>query len=71
MLQCYRNNKKKGKPEFMLQSVNNFLKKVNPKARIYIIGLLLSNDRKNCANMARITGIKDREFYARKCWQHH
>ncbi|EKD23390.1 MAG: hypothetical protein ACD_82C00073G0001 [uncultured bacterium] len=55
----------------MLQSVNNFLKKVNPKARIYIIGLLLSNDRKNCANMARITGIKDREFYARKCWQHH
>jgi hypothetical protein len=48
----------------MLQSVNNFLKKVNPETRIYITGLLLSNDRKNCANMARITGIKNRKFYS-------
>lgn len=47
-----------------LQRVMNFLKKVNPETKIYVIGLLLSNDRKNCANMARITGIKDKEFYS-------
>jgi hypothetical protein len=47
-----------------LQRVTNFLKKANQETQAYVIGLILSNDKKNCANMARITGISKEKLYS-------
>ena len=49
---------------YTLQSVINLLKKVNPSIRTYVACLILSNGRKNCADMARSVGIPSKKLYA-------
>jgi hypothetical protein len=48
----------------MLQRVINQLKKINTKIRPYIVCLILSSGRKNCASMARSVGISPKSLYA-------
>jgi hypothetical protein len=47
-----------------LQRVINLLKNVNPSIRTYVVCLMLSNGRKNCADMARSVGISPKPLYA-------
>ena len=46
-----------------LQRVISLLKNVNTSIRTYVICLILSNDRKNCAEMARSVGIPAKQLY--------
>lgn len=48
---------------YTFQNVINLLKKVNSSIRAYVIGLLLTHGRKNCANMADSIGISAKQFY--------
>jgi hypothetical protein len=48
---------------YTLQSVIKKIKKINPLIRTYLVCLLLSCERKNCAAMARSTGIKAKPLY--------
>jgi len=47
-----------------LQRVINHLKKVNTSIRTYVICLIVSGGRKNCADMARLVGISTKPLYA-------
>lgn len=47
-----------------LQRVINLLKNVNTSIRTYVVCLILSNGRKNCADMARSVGISSKPLYA-------
>jgi len=46
-----------------LQRVINHLKNVNQEIRTYVVCLILSSGRKNCANMARSVGISPKPLY--------
>ena len=48
----------------MLQRVINLLKKVNIQIRTYVVCLMLTSGRKNCAEMARTVGISQKRLYA-------
>lgn len=48
---------------YMIQSVLNKLKNINPSIREYMLGLLLSRGRKNCAAMADSLLISPKRFY--------
>jgi hypothetical protein len=48
----------------IVQSVLNSLKNINPIIRTYILGLLLSSGRKNCAAIAHSTGLPQKMLYA-------
>lgn len=47
-----------------LQRVINLLEKVNPSIRTYVVCLMISSGRKNCADMARSVGISPKPLYA-------
>jgi len=47
-----------------LQRVINLLKNVNTKIRTYVVCLMLTPGRKNCAEMARTVGISEKKLYA-------
>lgn len=49
---------------YIVQRVINQLKNINAKIRPYIVCLILSSDRKNCAAMARSVGISPKSLYA-------
>jgi SRSO17 transposase len=49
---------------YIVQRVINQLKNINTKIRPYIVCLILSSDRKNCASMARSVGISPKRLYA-------
>lgn len=49
---------------YIVQSVINQLKNINPQIRTYLLGMLLSRGRKNCAAMAYETGLSQKELYA-------
>jgi hypothetical protein len=46
-----------------LQRVKKLLKNINPLIRNYVIALILSNGRKNCAAMSHSLKISDRYLY--------
>jgi hypothetical protein len=46
-----------------IQRVKNFLKNINPLIRNYVIALIISKGRKNCASMSHSTGIPDTYLY--------
>lgn len=46
-----------------LQRVINLLKNVNTSIRTYVVCLILSGGRKNCADMARAVGISSKPLY--------
>jgi hypothetical protein len=46
-----------------IQRVKNFLKNINPLIRNYVIALIISTGRKNCAAMSHATGISDKYLY--------
>lgn len=48
----------------MLQRVINLLKKVNLQIRTYVVCLMLTPGKKNCAEMARSVGISQKRLYA-------
>jgi hypothetical protein len=48
----------------MLQRVINLLKKVNTEIRTYVVCLMLTSGRKNCAEMSRTLGISTKPLYA-------
>ena len=48
---------------YITQSVLNHLKNINPIIRIYVLGLIFSHGRKNCAAMADSMGISAKYFY--------
>lgn len=48
----------------MLQRVINLLKKVNIEIRTYVLCLMLTPGRKNCAEMARTVGVSQKRLYA-------
>jgi len=48
---------------YMLQRVINLLKNVNTSIRTYVLCLILSDGRKNCAAMARSVGISAKPLY--------
>lgn len=48
----------------MLQRVINLLKNVNIKIRTYVVCLMLTPGRKNCAEMARSVGVSQKRLYA-------
>jgi hypothetical protein len=45
------------------QRVINLLEKVNPLIRRYVVCLIVSDGRKNCANMARSVGLSPKPLY--------
>ena len=47
----------------MLQSVLNCLKNVNPLIRTYVLSLMLTSGKKNCAEMARSTRVSPDTLY--------
>lgn len=47
-----------------LQRVINLLKNVNTSIRTYVVCLMLTSGRKNCAEMARVTGLSPKKLYA-------
>ena len=49
---------------YTLQRVINLLKNVNTSIRTYVVCLILSSGRKNCADMARSVGISTKPLYA-------
>lgn len=48
----------------IIQSVLNRLKNINPIIRTYVLSLLLSSGRKNCAAMAQSTTLSQKHLYA-------
>ena len=48
----------------MLQRVINLLKNVNTEIRNYVVCLMLTSGKKNCAEMARTVGISQKMLYA-------
>jgi hypothetical protein len=48
----------------MLQRVINLLKNVNTQIRTYVVCLMLTSGRKNCAEMARTVGVSKKALYA-------
>ncbi len=48
----------------MLQRVIKLLKKVNVQIRTYVVCLILTSGRKNCAEMARTVGVSQKGLYA-------
>ena len=48
----------------MLQRVIKLLKKVNIQIRTYVVCLMLTPGRKNCAEMARTVGVSQKRLYA-------
>lgn len=48
---------------YIIQSVLNNLKNLNPKIKTYILGLLLSSNRKNCVAMSASTKIRSKQYY--------
>lgn len=55
---------KKGAIMNIVQSVINGIKNINPQIRTYMLGILLSSNRKNCAAMSRETGFSVKTFYS-------
>lgn len=49
---------------YIIQSVLNHLIKINPIIKTYILSLMLSNGRKNCAAMAHTTNVSSKKLYA-------
>lgn len=49
---------------YIIQSVLNQLNKINPIIKIYVLNLLLSSSRKNCAAMAESTGSSRKKLYS-------
>lgn len=49
---------------YMLQSVLNNLKNIKPLIRNYILNLILSNCRKNCASMSEELGSSIKQLYS-------
>ena len=48
----------------MLQRVIKLLKKVNLEIRTYVVCLMLTSGKKNCAEMARTVGLSEKRLYA-------
>lgn len=49
---------------YIVQSVLNHLKNINPKIKTYVLSLLLSTGRKNCAAMSQSTKLSQKCLYA-------
>jgi hypothetical protein len=49
---------------YIVQSVLNHLKNINPLVKNYVLALLLSHGPKNCAAMARSTKLSQKRLYA-------
>jgi hypothetical protein len=58
------NLSKKGEPMIMLQRVIKLLKNVNLQIRTYVVCLMLTSGRKNCAEMARAVGVSQKRLYS-------
>lgn len=48
---------------YIVQSVLNHLKNINPSIKAYVLSLVLANGRKNCAAMARLVDISEKKLY--------
>ena len=48
---------------YIVQSVLNCLKNINPSIKAYVISLMLSSSRKNCAAMARSVNVSEKKLY--------
>jgi hypothetical protein len=48
---------------YIVQSVLNRLKNINPSIRAYVLSLILSNGRKNCAAMSQAIGVSEKRLY--------
>jgi len=46
-----------------VQIVLTYLKNIKPSIKLYVLGLMLANSRKNCAAMSHATGISEKKFY--------
>jgi SRSO17 transposase len=55
---------KKGELMRTIQRVLNLLKNINPLLRRYVICLILSRGRKNCASMAHLVGVPKKKLYS-------
>jgi DDE superfamily endonuclease len=48
---------------YIVQSVLNSLKNINPSIKAYILSLMLATGRKNCAAMAHSIGVSEKKLY--------
>lgn len=48
---------------YIVQSVLNRLKNINPSIKAYVLSLILSTGRKNCAAMAHSIGVSEKKLY--------
>jgi len=48
---------------YIVQSVLNRLKNINPSIKAYVLSLILSNGRKNCAAMSHSIGVSEKKLY--------
>jgi len=48
---------------YIVQSVLNHLENINPSIKAYVLSLLLSSGRKNCAAMSRSIGVSEKRLY--------
>ena len=48
---------------YIVQRVLNCLKNINPLIKAYVISLMLSSSRKNCAAMARSVNVSEKKLY--------
>jgi len=48
---------------YIVQSVLNRLKNINPSIKAYVLSLMLSSGRKNCAAMSHSIGVSEKRLY--------
>jgi len=48
---------------YIVQSVLNRLKNINPSIKAYVLSLILSTSRKNCAAMSHSIGVSEKKLY--------
>jgi hypothetical protein len=48
---------------YIVQSVLNRLKNINPSIKAYVLSLILSKGRKNCAAMSHSIGVSEKKLY--------
>jgi Transposase DDE domain len=54
---------KKESQMYIVQSVLNRLKNINPSIKAYVLSLILSKGRKNCAAMSHSIGVSEKKLY--------
>ena len=57
------NFQKKESQMYIVQSVLNRLKNINFSIKSYVLSLMLSNGRKNCAAMSYSIGVSEKKLY--------